>query len=135
MSFRDAADVGFGHGDDEFHLPQVFRDGEEFRSGEGGGDGLADLELAEQDGAVDGRADDGLFEVALVRLHVRLGFSDRGLRAFQVGLRAFHGGLRGVHVRFRGRLAAAQLVELERSLVGGGAFAQGCLRLRDAGLG
>ena len=93
------------------------------------------IDAGEHD-AIDGRADDGFFEVALEGADLGLGAGDGGLGAFEIRLGAGNGGARGFHGGARRGLAAAELVEF---LLAGAArpwlSSQGGLGLADPGLG
>ena len=59
----DAADVGLVHLGVDLHLRQVLRDREDRRRLQRGGDGLADVDVARDDDAVDRRADHRVVEI------------------------------------------------------------------------
>ena len=90
----DIADVGLGHVGVDLHPRQVVRDKEEHRRIHRRGHGLADIDVARDDDAIDGRVDRavlqvdvGQFEIGVLHLHGGLGLVKRGDGGIEIGLR------------------------------------------------
>ncbi len=128
----DAADIALVDAGPDLDAAQVLGDAEQLGRLEAGGDGLADIDAALDDDAVDRCPDLGAVEIDLHLLHRRLALGDLGLRRGDLRLADLEGGAGRILRRDRGlelRLGRDQLRprRLDRGLravgVGGGAGA------------
>ena len=90
----DHADIGLGHGGVDLHFREVVGDDEKDGRIHRRGDGLAHIDAARNDDAVDRRMDRAMveidlrfLEIRLFYLHRRLGLVERGRGVVEIGLR------------------------------------------------
>ena len=86
LACLEPPDIGLVDIGVDVDLAQVLGDGEQRRRVEGGGDGLAEVDLALHDDAVDRRADIRALEIDLDVPELGLALQDHGLGGFQVRL-------------------------------------------------
>ena len=130
LSLLDLADVGLVDVDLDFHLLEVFGDGEQDRRLQRRGDGLAGIDIARQHDAVDRRDDARLLEIGFVERELGGRDADIGLGGGLRRVRTVIGRLGRVEILLRAGLAREQRF---LAIIGQPRFLDGGLGLLDLG--
>jgi len=125
----DPSNVGLGDGHFQDHPLQLFGEDKELGSGKTGGDGLAGLDAAGEDDAINGRFYHCFFQIIFI--DAELGFRRAGIRlgTEEIRLRAGSPGDGGIQFGRGGHAPSADPVELLLAEKGGLTFSEGRLGL------
>ena len=110
LTFTDLADIGFVHIHLNLHLPEIFGDRKQNGRLQRRGHRLTRLDIAAQDDAGDGRADERLLEIGFAESKIGAGCGHIRLGAFGGGQGPLERGVGGLELLDRTGLARGQLL-------------------------